>query len=101
MAVLNRDDFFSAIQSIIKDDTSDDSISFVENMTDTYNSLVDSANGDGEDWKKKYEENDREWRQKYRDRFFSTGSEDVPQPKELQPEPDNSPKKFEDLFKEA
>lgn len=78
MAVLNRDDFFSAIQSIIKDDTSDDSISFVENMTDTYNSLVNSASGDGEDWKKKYEENDKMWKERYKHRFFSGKNDFVP-----------------------
>ena len=78
MAVLNRDDFFSAIQSIIKDDTSDDSISFVENMTDTYNSLVNSANGDGEDWKKKYEENDKMWKERYKHRFFSGKNDFMP-----------------------
>ena len=35
------------------------------------------ANGDGTDWKAKYEENDAEWRKKYKERFFNTsGNED-------------------------
>lgn len=78
MAVLDRDAFFSAIQSVVKDDTSDDSISFVENMTDTYNDLMNKVNGDGEDWKKKYEENDKQWKERYKHRFFSGSNDYVP-----------------------
>ena len=31
---------------------------------------------DGEDWKTKYEENDKEWRKKYQDRFFNGTPDD-------------------------
>lgn len=79
MAVLSRDDFFNAIQSRVKDDTSEESITFVENMTDTYNSLVNAANGDGENWKKKYEENDKMWKERYKHRFFTGKPDYVPE----------------------
>lgn len=99
MAVKTKDELLNSIKSLLADDASDESIALLEDISDTFDEQKSKT--DAEDWKKKYEENDREWRQKYRDRFFSTGSEDVPQPKELEPEPDNSPKKFEDLFKEG
>ena len=99
MAVKSKEELLDSIKGLLADDTSDESIALLEDIADSFD--AQKTETETEDWKKKYEENDREWRQKYRDRFFSTGSEDVPQPKELQPEPDNSPKKFEDLFKEG
>ena len=54
------------------------------------------ASGDGEDWKTKYEENDKEWRRKYTERFFSKG-EDPEDPEDPEEE---EPKTFEDLFEE-
>lgn len=99
MAVKTKDELLDSIKTLLADDASDESIALLEDISDTFDEQKTKT--DAEDWKKKYEENDREWRQKYRDRFFSTGSEDVPQPKGLEPEPDNSPKKFEDLFKEG
>ena len=99
MAVKTKEEILESIKGLMADDTSDESIALLEDISDTFDEQKN--NTDTEDWKKKYEDNDREWRQKYRDRFFSTGSDDVPKPKELQPEPDNSPKKFEDLFKEG
>ena len=99
MAVKTKDELLGSIKSLLADDASDESIALLEDIADTFDEQKTKT--ETEDWKKKYEENDREWRQKYRDRFFSTGSEDVPQPSQLQPEPDNSPKRFEDLFKEG
>ena len=71
MAILNKDDFFNAINARVGTDTSDESIKFIEDMTDTYNHLEQGANSDAEDWKKKYEELDASWKNKYKARFFS------------------------------
>lgn len=71
MAVLNREEFFSRLQTAIGTDTSDDSISLIEDMTDTYNDLESRANGDGTNWEQKYKELDESWKKKYRHRFFS------------------------------
>lgn len=67
MSVLDRDTFLARVRDRIGEATDDDSISFLEDMTDTYESLT--ANGQ-EDWKSKYEENDRQWRERYRNRFM-------------------------------
>lgn len=83
MAILSREDFFSKLQARIGQDTSDEAIQLLEDMTDTYNDLVNKgSNSDTEDWKARYEENDKMWREKYRDRFFSgsTDAEPLPEP---------------------
>lgn len=73
MAILSRDDFFSRIQGRIGEDTSDEAISFVEDMTDTFNDMEQRANGDGVDWEQRYHELDESWKKKYSHRFFSAG----------------------------
>lgn len=75
MAILSKEDFLTAIKTRVGDDVSDDSMKFIEDMTDTYNSLTESsAKDDGEDWKTKYEELDKTWREKYKARFFESGN---------------------------
>lgn len=76
MAILNREEFFSSIQNRVGADTSDDAITFIENLTDTYNSLEKQARGDGVNWEQKYHELDESWKKKYSHRFFSGGCAD-------------------------
>lgn len=71
MAVLNQEDFFNRLHERIGTDTSDESIAFMEDMTDTYNDLVNRANNNDVDWEKKYHELDESWKAKYKHRFFS------------------------------
>lgn len=94
MAVLKKEDLLNAIKEIVGDDTSDDTITFIENVTDTINDLESKSN-DSEDWKTKYEENDKAWREKYRNRFFGN-KEDF---EEKEEDEDKTIKTFEDLFK--
>lgn len=75
MAVLSRDEFFNKVQASVGTDTSDATMQFIEDMTDTYNDLETRATGDGENWKTKYEELDKSWREKYKRRFFTGKSE--------------------------
>lgn len=66
MSIKSIDEILNAVKERIGDDTSDSAISFVEDISDTLNSLSEQEN-----WKQKYEQNDSEWRKKYRDRFLS------------------------------
>ena len=75
MAVLNRDDFMSAIKKVVGENPTDELVTFVENMTDTYTDL-ESKTKDTTDWKAKYEENDKQWKKKYVDRFFNGSADD-------------------------
>lgn len=96
MAVRTREEILESIRTRVGKDTDDDTISFIEDVTDTLTDLETKANGSGEDWEKKYRENDESWRKKYTERFFSK----EPEP---EPEPVNKPepiKTYADLFKE-
>lgn len=97
MAIRTRDELLNAVRERIGDDTSDEALAFVEDIQDTINNYENSANKDEIDWKKKYEDNDKQWRTKYRDRFFHGGLE------EEYDEPDTPPKRltFDELFKEG
>ena len=86
------------IKSRVGDDSSDETIRFIEDISDTLNDY-EARLGDSTDWKAKYEENDKEWREKYRSRFFDTieKSEDV---EETEEETEDEKKTFVELFKE-
>lgn len=96
MAVKTREEIFEAIKTRIGEDTDDETIKFLEDVTDTFYDLESRAKGDGTDWKAKYEENDAEWRKKYTERFYSSD----PNPNAEPPKPDDTPKPktFAELF---
>ena len=82
--------------SDVGEGTDDNTLALLENIRDTYNDLSSRAS-DPENWKQKYEDNDKEWREKYRNAFMNP-----PLPNEP-PYPEQEPPKslrFEDLFKE-
>ena len=54
MAMLDREKFFERIKERLGEDDSDEALSFLEDVTDTYDDLERRAAGDGEDWKGKY-----------------------------------------------
>lgn len=98
MSILSKDEYFDALHTIIGEDTSEDAITFIENMTDTYNDMESRANGDGVDWKQKYNELDESWKKRYRHRFFTGGGGKTPEdePEEKAPEEIT----IDELFKE-
>lgn len=99
MAVKTREEILESFKTRLGENPDDDSISFLEDFTDTLDAFEKRAKGDGTDWKSKYEENDANWRKKYTERFFSVEPEPDQKP-EPKPEPDDTPRTFSDLFKE-
>lgn len=73
---------------------SDEDLTFLENVTDTIQSLTSA-----EDWKRKYEENDAAWRTRYKERFENAPVPPKNDPAPTPPEPENEKKTFEDLFR--
>lgn len=98
MPYLDKETFMARLKEKIGEDLSDDSISFIEDASDTYDELMRRSEGQ-EDWKTKYEENDREWREKYRERFFST-PEEAKKEQEENIKEDGEKRTFEELFEE-
>ena len=69
---LERDNFFEKIKEIVGDRTDETAIAFIEDATETYDTLTDRAEGGGvEEWKRKYEQNDKMWSERYKERFFN------------------------------
>ena len=85
--------------SIFGENPTDEQISLLEDITDTVGDYEERLS-DTTDWKTKYEENDKEWRRRYTDRFNNTEPKPEPTP---DPDPDPEPvviTTFEELFKE-
>lgn len=94
MAIKSRDEILNQIKTKFADQTDDDTISFLEDVSDTLDDLESKAS-DTTNWEKKYNDNDAEWRRKYTERFYSPKEE---QENDVTDVPVN-PKTFADLFK--
>lgn len=93
--VLNNEDFMKSVKAIIGDRTDEESIKFIENMNDTYNSLVADKEVTNTAWEQKYNALNDTWSKRYKDRFVG-GSEQGE--KKDDTEEDNEPKTYDDLF---
>ena len=97
MAVKTREELLESIRARVGEQTDDETISFLEDVTDTLTDFETRATGNGEDWEQRYKDNDAEWRKKYTERFFSSEpSEPIELPTKGE---ETKPKTFEDLFK--
>lgn len=102
MAILSKEEFLSVLKERVGESTEDADLKFLEDMTDTYNSLIKE---DSTDWKQKYEENDAAWKKRYKERFFSGGEEteetNKKEPEKEEPDEEERAKTVmpEDLFK--
>lgn len=97
MAVVTKESILESVRTMAGETPDDSAIALMENISDTYGDLENRVN-DTEDWKTKYEENDKQWREKYTERFSSGGGTPDPDP-ESDDEPLDEPSTFEDLFK--
>lgn len=92
MAIKTSEEFMNMIKSRIGDSTSDEDLAFIEDATDTINSLSGQENRVHE-----LETENEKLRQKYRDRFFEPKS-DSESENNAMPEEKTT---FESLFKEV
>lgn len=99
MAVKTRDEIMEAIRKRIGEDTSDEAISLLEDVTDTFTDYETKV-ADKTDWKAKYDEMDANWRKKYMDRFSGKTGEEVKDEQEEQIKDDSEPRTFDELFTE-
>lgn len=99
MAVKTRDEIIEAVRKRIGEDTSDEAISLLEDVTDTF-ADYETKVADKTDWKTKYDEMDASWRKKYMDRFSGKTGEEVKEEQEEQIKDDSDPITFDELFTE-
>lgn len=91
MAKLSKDELIEKVKKYVGDRTDDETIEIIEDITDS----IDTS--DADDWKRKYEENDKMWRDKYVSRFFDKKEEDPETPTEHEEE-EKEYNSYEDLF---
>ena len=91
MAKLSKDELIEKVKKYVGDRTDDETIEIIEDITDSIDSF------DADEWKKKYEENDKMWRDKYVSRFFDKKEEDLETPTEHEEE-EKEYNSYEDLF---
>lgn len=70
MSVRTKEEILKQLNAIVGENDSDDYLNLLTDINDTYADF-DSKSKDTTDWKQKYEDNDKEWRKKYRDAFFN------------------------------
>lgn len=93
MAIRTRDEIMSQLQTIIGEDTSDETLTFIQDVSDT---LGDNNSAQRiTELETQLQTQDNEWRKKYRDAFF-TGKPDESLDDDF--EEKKKPKRFEDLF---
>lgn len=93
MAKLLKDELIEKVRKYVGDRMDDETIEIIEDISDS----IDSSEAD--DWKKKYEENDKMWRDKYISRFVEK-KEDEPDTPTEHDEEEKEYNSFEDLFEE-
>lgn len=93
MAKLSKDELIEKVRKYVGDRKDDETIEIIEDISDS----IDSSEAD--DWKKKYEENDKMWRDKYISRFVEKKEDESDTPTEHDEE-EKEYNSFEDLFKE-
>lgn len=71
MAIKTKDELLESLRAILGESTDDVSLSLLEDVSDTIDDYVRRVES-VTDWESKYNELDAEWRQKYRDRFYTT-----------------------------
>lgn len=96
MAKLSKDELIAKVRKYLGDRTDDETIELIEDISDS----IDSS--DADEWKQKYEENDKMWRDKYISRFVEKREDEPDTPPEHEEEEKEKEKEyntFEDLFK--
>lgn len=71
MAILTKEQFFDKIKTLVGEKSDDETLTLIEDFTDTYNSFSENSNaGEIEKLKNQLAETEKNWREKYRARFF-------------------------------
>lgn len=93
MAKLSKDELIEKVRKYVGDRKDDDTIEIIEDISDS----IDSSEAD--EWKQKYMENDKMWRDKYISRFVEKKEDELDTPTEHEDE-EKEYNSFEDLFAE-
>lgn len=74
MAIRSREELMASLNSFIGENSSDDALALLDDVSDTYDDLTKRASD--VDWETKYNELDAEWRNRYKERFNEPYNDD-------------------------
>lgn len=96
MARLPKNELIEKVRKYVGDRTDDETIEIIEDISDS----IDSS--DADEWKQKFEENDKMWRDKYISRFLEKKEDELDTPTEHEEEEEEEEEynSFDDLFEE-
>lgn len=94
MAVRTTQEIIDALKESFGESPDDKQLAMLEDVSDTFSDLNEKCS---EDWKTKYEENDKAWRKRYTDRF--SGNDDSEQDQIRDDTEPTKPLTYESLFK--
>ena len=89
MAIRTREELMERVREYIGEDTTDKALSLIEDVNDTI--------ADNDVWRTRYEQNDKDWREKYKARFFSDVEKKDEEPPDSE---DEIEKTIDELFEE-
>lgn len=92
MAKLSKGELIEKVKKYVGDRTDDETIEIIEDISDS----IDSS--DADEWKQKYEENDKMWRDKYITRFWDKEEKITPYEHEEEEEEEKEYNSYDDLF---
>lgn len=99
MAIVSNEDLIQRVTALIGESTTDDNISLIEDVTDTLQDYTNRTQ-DSTNWQERYNENDREWRKRYTERFSNNGSQGAANPPPPVESQIDEKLTFDSLFKE-
>ena len=88
---MSKEELLEKVRLYVGEDTSDAALELIE--------AVSEVPSDGEDWKAKYDELDKSWRKRYRERFFTGESDEETEEETEEVEKDDY--SYDKLFKEG
>lgn len=94
MAKLSKDELLEKVRTYVGDRTDDETLAIIEDISDSFDS------SDADEWKQKFEDNDKMWRDKYISRFFEKNDDGIEDPTDEKDDEEKEYKTFEDLFEE-
>lgn len=94
MAKLSKDELLEKVRTYVGDRTDDETLAIIEDISDSFDS------SDAAEWRQKFEENDKMWRDKYISRFFEKNDDGIEDPTDEKDDEEKEYKTFEDLFEE-
>ena len=94
MAKLSKDELLKKVRTYVGNRTDDETLAIIEDISDSFDS------SDADEWRQKFEENDKMWRDKYISRFFEKNDDGIEDPTDEKDDEEKEYKTFEDLFEE-